>query len=341
MSMASTKQTKTDPAAAAPPGPVRAAIGYALGALIGLGVLWVVAAVLRTEPPRFIDELPHLTVVAEFDDLRRQDVREQLGAFERSLVELGLLVQGPVSSPILVPCDEPGHMPIVLPLDRLTPQQVEQAAPYFSVGGWVSPRIIAPDLHSVVFRACPKPGEGFSPSVAVKLNDLLHRPGHEALTLTPYSHALALEDPAARQKTNVSFGVQTVIVFAMSEKKEANTLGFQLQLLKAIEDYKSKSKVRSCVCEASFIHYAAAVRLQRRDLKSDDMGPADPAALANMALATNVPRMCARDGAFAWIEASTDAEGPQNKSVGYDMAVNTPRFPALSGPYRFDRDSRR
>jgi hypothetical protein len=341
MNMASTKEKKTEPAAAATPGPIRAAIGYALGALIGLGVLWVVAALLRTEPPRFIDELPHLTVVAEFDDLRRQDVREELAAFERSMQALGLLVQGPISSPVLVPGAQPGDMPAVLPLDRLTPEQFDRSAPYFAVGGWISPRIIAPDLRSVVFRACPKPGEAFTPATATGLTRLLHDPAFKELTLTPYSHALALEDPAARQKTNVTFGVQTVIVYAMSANNDANTLGFQTQLLTAVEDYKSKSKVRSAVCGASFVHYAAVVRLQRRELKSEDMGPADPAVLANMAASTNVPRMSARDGSYAWIEVSTDAEGPQNKSVGYDVAVNTPRFPALNGPYRFDRDSRR
>jgi hypothetical protein len=339
--MASTQEQKTDPAAAAPPGPVKAAIGYALGALIGLCVLWVVAGLLRTERPRFKDELSHLTVLAEVTDLRRKDVREELAALQRSLENLGLVVQGPLSSPILVPGANPGDMPLVVPFDKLTPEQFDLAAPYFGVGGWISPRVISPDMQSVIFRCCPPPRDHdtFGPNMAQRVTETL-RP-FKTLTLTPYSHALALEEPVARQKTNVTFGVQTALVFAMSAEKAAGTVPFQLQLLKSVEDYKSKAKVRSVVCDGSFIHYAAAVRLQRRDLHSDDMGPADPIALGNMAVSTNVPRLCARDGSYAQVEITTDAEGPANSTVGFDFVANAPRFPALTGPYRFDRDTQR
>jgi hypothetical protein len=324
-------QTKNAPAAApAKPSTLRSLLGYAVGAALGLALLLVLQRMLTTPPPRVIDELPHLAILAEFDDLKRPEVRQQLCALHRELVQLELTVQGPLNFPIVVPREGGAAL---TDLDKLSVEQMSQAVAYFGIGGYLVPRVLAPDGRSAIVRAAPTArGLGFLPGTRARIEALLTAGRFPDLKLSAYSHALRLDEPETRARINATFGVQTAIVEARSEDRAALTPAFQRDLLRVAERLKGDPRVRAVTVDGAFIHYAAAVEAQNEKLGVDMISGQTWERLQQDARRANIPRTTSTDGAVTFIDAATDQESTGNRELCYALATmaNNPRLKGVA-----------
>lgn len=320
-------KTKEQEQAPAPPSLARSLIGYTLGALLGLGALFLLSALLRQPPARGpIDELPHLAVHVEVvsGDLKAAAARQALCQLHRDLIALGdLAVLGPLNYPALLPPATPEELPTAKDLDQLTDVEFLRASMFFGVAGYLTPRVLAPDLRSAVLRAAPLQGGSFGRDLAGRLEELLARVNAaQVLRVSAYSYALQLVDPDARAKLNLHFGVQTVVVTFVPDTKGG---AGDPELVRDVQDALGGLKrpgVRSVATEGTFVQYARAV--QRADPQVGLHGaPKDQvAALLALARRCKVPSLVRADGSTALIEVTTDAESAANRTLGFDLVAN-------------------
>jgi hypothetical protein len=331
---AASMATKEKDAPPAPPKPslARSLVGYGIGVGLGLAVLWLASVLLTPSPNRFIDELPHLAVMAEFDTLRLPEVRQQLATLERELQKLGLETDGPLENPILVPGKEAGDMPTSEPINVLTVDQFDRARDYLEVGNWLIPRVYGPDIQSAIIRCAPKGHVGFAPGLEEKVRHVLAMAEFSKLRLCAYSHALRLEDQEARKRINVVFGVQTVFPIAYAATKVADNADFQAHLLGALQDWQKATKrpVRSVACEGSYLLYAGAVRVHNSTFKAEHVADVDAPGLLELGHRLNMGNWTATDGQHTQIEITTEAEGEQIRELGHDVSANVARFNGLT-----------
>lgn len=313
------KSTQTAAPAAPTASLVRSVGGYALGGLLGLGLLLVVSRSLNAPPAAApAAESPLLSVLAEFDDLARPEVRAQLCELHRALAKLDVVVTGPLDYPIMLP--PAGGKPARLSdLDRLTPEELAAARPYFQVGGWLSPRVYSPELTSAVLRVRPRVGQrGFSPSARLQLETLLASSTYGALRLSAYSRVLRLEDAAARERINRAHGVQTTSVQVSVPAKAALAPEFQKKLL-ALRESLAHPRVRSLATGGAFVHYAAAVEAQAPDLAADKISASTWARLSKVGEDARVPSFVSPAGDLVYLAATTDAEGAENLALAEEL----------------------
>lgn len=315
--MAQTKNAT--PAAPAAPSTLKTVIGYGIGAALGLALLLVLQRMLTTPPPRVVDELPHLAILAEFDDVSRPEVRQQLCDLHRELVKLELAVQGPLSFPVLVTRDE--GVSTLADLDKLTPEQVKDQARYFGVAGYLVPRLLSSDGRSAILRAAPAGGGGFLPGTRARVEQLLQDGRWRDLKLAAYSHALRLDDPDVRARINATFGVQTAIVYVDSAEKVAGGAEVQRTLLKIAERLRRDPRVRAVTVDGSFIHYAAAVEARNPELAAEAISSQTWERLQADGRRANVPSATKPDGSFTQIDVATDQESTANRELCYALAT--------------------
>jgi hypothetical protein len=313
-------KTKAEaPAPTAPPSTLKSIVGYLIGAGLGLLILLVVSRLLTQPPSRVVDELPHLAIMAEFDDLADAQVRKELCDLHRALTKLDLAVSGPLNYPILVPSK--GDADATLhDLDALTPEELQAAAPYFPAGGWLVPRVYSSDLKSCVLRAAPAARtSGFTRDTRARVDELLSSPDYSHLRLTAYSHALELDDPEARAKINLTFGVQTAIVEVRLDDGSAAETDVQKGLLRAVGEIRADKRVRSATAWGSFVVYVGAVNSLKPNATIDDLSGRAWTEATTLSRSGNLPPLTTSDGRIAFVEATTDAEGPENRSLCFLM----------------------
>lgn len=319
--MSKTEEKKAAPAAP-PESLTKSLLGYVLGAGLGLVVLLGLSKLLTSPPARLVDELPHLTVLVDIlRPLGDQEVRSALVRLQRELIALDLSVVGPLNYPVLVPPAVAGQEPIAKDLDQLSLDELGQATPYWGVGGYLVPRVFSSDHQTAILRAAPAGARGRFPSgTDVRVRELCERFEKEGLLRPrPYSYALSLLDEETKARTNVVFGVQTAIVEAQSPaKKLAGSALVQQQIYTELQQFKSNPRVRTITSEGTFVHYATAVTIRMADTPAT-------AALAwdrfmPLARKLKLPALSATDGTISFIEVTTDAEGPDNRTLCYSVA---------------------
>ena len=187
--------------------------GYLVGGVVGLLLLLVLwKGFASPNVNKVPEELPHLVVMAEFGDLSDPAVR---GDLARLQAELGKVsdpapeVLGPLSHAILLTNPAEQAKPLVKALDALTKEEFTAAAPYFKVGGWLSPRIFNEGLTRACFRVGPTVGIRFAPGTRARVEAVLAKFASSTLKLQAYSHDLRFLDEEARKEINADFGVQT------------------------------------------------------------------------------------------------------------------------------------
>ncbi len=297
-------------------------LGYLIGAGLGLVLLFVLGRLLAQPPSGPIDELPHLVVLAEVDDLADGATRQALCDLQRELVKLELAVSGPLSRPVVL---KTGAGLVAKDLDRLTPEELEAARPFFGIGGWIVPGLLSPDLKLAVLRASPRTRSDFLPRTRAALDDLLRQPRFAGLRARAYSHALGLDgDAELRARINLHFGVQTVVVNAVNTNQSPD--GTYHRFIAAVHLAAAKEReherVRSITSQGSFLHYAAAVGVGRVDVEAEALRSLDLGPLLDLAARANVPSLASADKKIQAIEFGTDAEGQANRDLGYDLVGN-------------------
>lgn len=325
------KRTDSTPApTTAPPSLLRAFTGYLIGALGGLALLFVLSKLLNTPPAHVIDELPHLTILAEFDDLARPEVRAQLCELHRQLVRLEAAVAGPLDYPIMVPPS--GDRPAELKnLDALSADELARSRPYFGVSGWLTPRTYSPDLKSAVLRVGTRDGvRSFPPGFAGKVEALLGDSAYGALRLFAYSRALKLEDAEARDRINQSHGVQTAIVEVRLVRAEAGKPELQKHLLTLARSLEHP-RLKSITTAGAFAHYAAAVEAQAPDLPIMKVSDESWSRLDKLGRLAKVRSLVTAGGAQTFLAATTDAEGADNRELCVALQAQAERKSRLPG----------
>ncbi|HBP19296.1 MAG TPA: hypothetical protein DEA08_16090 [Planctomycetes bacterium] len=298
--------------------------GYLLGGILGLGVLfllWQGTTVTKSGPRH---ELPHLAILAEFDDLVDPATRADLVRFHRELIKAvgeGMEVQGPLNAPIILPLKNGGLL--AQDLDQVSEQEMELSKPYFAAGGWLVPRLYDPELKSAIFRAGPLRTLRFPAGTREKVEELLQSFADSKLRLTAYSHDLRLNSPEARTKINEVFGVQVANTVArVAEQttfKDATTL---LNLYKQTHKLTNQGRVRSVTTLGSFWIYALSIRSQK--IHEDDVmiGPAEANLMNELTKQANIPPLVDKEGRRAMVQVTTDAEGEENLKACHWMAGN-------------------
>ena len=298
--------------------------GYLLGGVLGLGILFLLwqGTTQTATGPRH--ELPHLAIMAEFDDLVDPGTRADLVRFHRELIKAvgeGMEVQGPLNAPIVLPLKGGGLL--AQDLDQVSEQEMELSKPYFVAGGWLVPRLYSPDLKSAVFRAGPLRSLRFPAGTREKVDELLKSFADSKLRLTAYSHDLRMNSPEARTKINEVFGVQvanTVAVVAeQTTFKDATTL---LTLYKQTNKMTNQGRIRSVTTLGSFWIYALSVRSQKIHEENVMIGPDEAKVMNELTGQANIPPLVDKKGRRAMVQATTDAEGEDNLNACHYMAGN-------------------
>ena len=298
--------------------------GYLLGGILGLGVLFLLwqGTTQTSSGPR--KELPHLAIMAEFEDLTDPATRSDLVRFHRELIETlgeGMEVQGPLNAPIVVPLKSGGLL--AQDLDQVSVDDMQRSKPYMVAGGWLVPRLYDPELKSAIFRAGPLRTLRFPAGAREKVDELLERFKGSTLSLTAYSHDLRMNSPEARTKINEVFGVQvanTVAVVAeQTTFKDATTL---LKLYSQTNKLANQGRLRSVTTFGSFWIYALSVRSQK--VHEDDVmiGPEEAKLMNDLSAQANIPPLIDKSGRRAMVQATTDAEGEDNLNACHYLAGN-------------------
>lgn len=298
--------------------------GYLLGGILGLGVLFLLwqGTTQTASGPR--KELPHLAIMAEFDDLIDPATRADLVRFQRELIKTlgeGMEVQGVLNAPIVVPLKGGGLL--AQDLDQVSEDDLERSKPYFVAGGWLVPRLYDPEFKSAIFRAGPLRTLRFPAGSREKVEELLASFADSKLRLTAYSHDLRLNSPEARTKINEVFGVQVAnTVASVAEQttfKDATTL---LQLYKQTHQLTNQGRLRSVTTLGSFWIYALSVRSQKIHESDVMIGPAETEFMNLLTKQANIPPLVDKSGRRAMVQATTDAEGEDNLNACHYLAGN-------------------
>jgi hypothetical protein len=318
--------------AAAPdqqPHPMGSVAAYVAGGVIGLLILLGLANAFKKEPAKGpIEELPHLAIMVEFEDLSEPALRSGLLALQRDIGALNLASSGPANYPILVPGASPGDAPIPRTLDELSADELTKAAPYLAVGGWLVPRVFAPDLKSAVIRVGP-PGQGNFPSgTREEIGKIIERYAHLG-KISAYSQALGMNDEADRARINLVFGVQTVNLFVRSTSGPVDGPEQLKGMLVSVEGLQStpiasRHLVRSVTSPGTWVLYAGTVQTQAPiDTAVFDLGAID--GYYQLGKKLKVPLNLSQSGQVGIIEVTTEAEGAANLDLAYEVAGNLPR----------------
>jgi hypothetical protein len=304
--------------------PAMGMMAYVAGGVIGLVVLVGLAAVLKGEGPtsRTVEELPHLAILVSFEDFNDAATRLALAELQRDLVGTGLAVAGPLNYPILVPGESLGDEPTARDLDVITADELGKAMPFMASSKWLVPRVYSGDMREAVLRVAP-PGRGHFPSgSATKVRQVLEKHKGAFNEVMAYSRALGLEDDAARDRINLTFGVQSANVLVVAEQDgflEQPTIVAQI---KGGADALKSPLVRSKVTTGSFVEYYMAVMTQNTAI---NLANAPTKAILAQAAEWNVPVLLSGDGKQAWVEVYTEAEGKDNADLCYYVAANLKR----------------
>lgn len=333
-----------DPKAARPSeGPFAGVVGTAIGGVLGMVVLVLVVSLLERTPPKEWEELPHAVILVEqAQDLTNGAARANLARWQQELIASGLLVQGPLDYPILVP-KERGKIPEAKRLDQLTDQEMIDARPYLASGGWLVGKLYSADLRRAVFRLAP-PGQGtFPPGTRETLEKLLDGVRADGQTKAwIYSRALGLEDDEARSVINVEHGVQTAHVRLISNEGRLRDAAPHAKVHEAVEALRTTTpggaRIRSATSMASFAQYAAAVRFHEVGV---EMRITDLPWAIGLAKSVGMPVSVSDDGKHAILEVMTDAEGADNLQVGYRIVGNLDVSKTDGVLGRMDRKRRR
>ena len=301
---------------------------YVIGGVVGLLLLAVLWEGFSSPAKAPSAEFAHLVVLAEFADLEDQAVRADLARLQdqlKTLTEPAAEVLGPTSYPILLPGAGEGDAPRALSLAALTKAEAQEAIPYLRASKWWSPRIFGAELKSACFRVGPALGNRFPAGSRARLEEILDSFKDSSLALSAYSHDLRFQEPAARTKINVEFGVQTAsAVGTLQAGKSCLTepsLMFGLQgSLKAVEH----PQLRAVVSLADFWRYVLAVRGKSPALISTQITEEERLALIQLTKECGAGSYVSADGAQAFVFVSTSAEDQEGRDVCYFLCGNAP-----------------
>lgn len=305
-------------------GPFASVVGTVIGGVLGLLVLVLFVSLMEQEPKKYVEELPHAAVMIDLGDIPLNSplARVQLVAFQRAIAAAGLSVSGPASYPILVPGKERGAPPTAKGLEQLDQEEAERAYQYLDAGGWLVPRVYSPDRRQVMFRVAP-PGQGGFPSGTrdallrlakdLEVGDKL--PGCKVWI---YSRALGLEDDEARNKVNVTFGVQTAPITLRSPQGLLDDGSIYLKLEPQLAKLRDP-RLRSHATLGSWVTYAGAVSLQnpKLSLESAPWGP-----MLELGKKVGIPAFVDAEGKTAVIDVATEAEGEANLEIANLVAAH-------------------
>lgn len=356
-------QADGETSAAAARGPM----GFLLASGVAVLLLLGGAMALRSEPPPAPpQDMPQLAVLVEFADLT-PETRKAIGALQRGLVKLPKVrVRGPMDC-LLLGAEDPDASLANLPMDPSIPPEVQvkiksgevidkkraalpitgrfdsatfeefrEASQYFAEGGYLVPRMVAPDHKSIILRLAPAGQPKFPAGTLASVRKLLEEHGSAFAGTALYSKSLGARDPAARERINANFGVQTVWVVLESAEAACFTepvLSGIEAAVRTIDD----PRVRTVASDASYFRYGYAADEQKQNSKTplnasavESGGKAKKVApLVFLAKQHGYPLLTSEDRKRTFIEITTTAEGPEALKLERDLAKRFANIPGV------------
>ncbi len=342
-------------ASAAARGPLAFLI-VGVGAVLLLGGL----SLLNKKPAAAAKDISQLAVLVEFESLSAT-TRASLGALQKGLVALpGIRVRGPLDCPLLLPGTDadmqleenlPPHVkaklgntekpdkqlakgrkiPQFVRFDLATETEFKGASHLFSAGGYLIPRMLAPDRKSAIFRLAPSGQPKFAPTTLEALRQLLKEHVSELGGTTLYSKSLGLVEAAAREKINGSFGTQTIWVVLESTEgtlSDPAVLDGIEQAIRGLND----PQIRAVASDAGYYRYSHAVHVEDVESSTPFQTPKVVRRLPGMlfvAQQTGYPLLTSADGKRTFIEISTTAEGKAAVALEKACALKFGKIPGV------------
>jgi hypothetical protein len=300
-------------------------LGYVVGGMLGLAILFLVWRGTTGDSKSFErPELPHLAIMAEFDDLGIPAVRADLARLQRDLVGLEEEVLGPLNAPLVV--RGPGGKPVAKDINELSEQEFAIARQTLSAGGWLVPRIYRGDQKAAIFRVGPAGSPRFPAGTRDKVQKILDSYAGSTLRLSAYSHDLRLNEKGAREQINASFGVQTAncIAYVSGDKSFRGEDGAEnvMALYKKTRAIADGNRIRSITTLGSFWVYALSAAKGSAVRDDVQVSSENAKVLEELAKQANITPLVDGEGLRAWVMVTTDAEGKDNIDTCYFVAGN-------------------
>lgn len=322
--MSKTQEPATEAASASSPGPFKSVVGTIIGGVLGLVALVAIVSLVEQAPDKKIQELPHAAVLVDLGgaSLQIDTSRTMLVNLQRRLAATGLTVSGPADYPFLVPASAPGQEPKLMTLAEIHNGEIDQAMPYLSGGGWLVPRVYSPDLRQAIIRLAPPGTSGQFPSgskeqILEALKPIgTESPGAQAWV---YSRALGLESDEARNRINITFGVQTAPVHVRSAEGKLWQPESYASVVTELQKLRDP-RLRSVTSFGSWAMYVSGVLSHNPNVPQLDDSVWSKA--VQLAKAGNLPAMISPDGKSGVIDVTTEAEGKDNLDIANLVAAH-------------------